>query len=425
MRLKFSILFLSVIILFSSFLIFKPEHSMLTEIPELESAHVEYYSSIPLRESPYPRWRGIIRLTEKQSQNRNHYRFEYDDQFRLIKISFQLGQHLQAPNHTANYFFTNSVIHFSYQDNLEIRTFSDRFGNPSLQRGAHKEVFTKDKMGKYQSLHFENEQDEKIENDWGISEYQWQVQQDGAVIEKRFNLAGEAKSLRPGFEFYNIRLYYEENGMLAIMQYIDEEGQLVDNSSGVAQDRLHFDQQGRWYGWTVMDAQHKVKRGNGPNVARGINVPNEWGYEASIHYEDEFGNHVKNNYGFWGSKRFYDTNGNYNYTQFIDKNGNPGINEKSGYSIAQYHWSEDGLRRLQVDLLDVDRRPVLHHTRGYWSIKMDYDRLGNRIRTTYLGLDGQPINRMDNGVAYLEYRYNAQHQLLDTKRFDQDGKILN
>lgn len=391
---------------------------------ELEVASVAYYSSIPLRESPYPRWRGLVRMNAKQAQSRNHYRFFYDDQFRLIRITFQLGEALKEPNHTANYFFTTPEIRFTYQDNLEIRTFYDRFGNPSTQRGAYKEIYTMDEMGKYQFLHFENEKLERIENTWGIAKYQWNLQPNGAVIEQRFKLNGEPQTLRPSFEFYTIRLCYEENGFLALMQNINEHGQLIENNSGVAQDKLHFDQAGLWYGWTVLDAQNQVKRGNGPNVARGINVPNEWGYESGIRYEDERGEVVKNAYGFWGSLRFYDAYGNYDFTQFIDKDGQSGIHEKAGYSIAQYLWSADGLRQEQVRLLDETKQPVMHESRGYTGFKIEYDKQGRRMKTTYLNLEGKAENRLDNGVAYIEYEYDINNRLMNSKRFDRDGKLL-
>ena len=52
---------------------------------------IEYYSSIPLRESPYPDFKGIVRLSEEEALSRNHYRFEYDDKFRLKNVSFWLG----------------------------------------------------------------------------------------------------------------------------------------------------------------------------------------------------------------------------------------------------------------------------------------------------------------------------------------------
>ncbi|RDY59400.1 hypothetical protein [Flagellimonas nanhaiensis] len=398
-----------------------------SEQPKSERKYniIEYYSTLPLRESPYADFRGVVRLTKEEVRERNHYEFAYDQDFRLLRVSFKLGDTLVNPNHTANYFFTSPQQRFTYEDNKEIRTFFDRFGNQVEQRNAYKEIYLKDDLGRYTSLYFEDEAGNRIENSWGIYEYTWKLENDGSVIENRVDQEGNPVSLRPGFEFYKIRLCYNQNGLLALMQNVDDEGSLVENNSGVAQDKLHFDKLGRWYGWTVLDAQHNVKRGNGPNVAKGINSTDQFGYERSIRYEDVDGTPIQNSYGFWGSKRFYDKRGNYAYTQFLDKDGNPGINENAGYSIAKYTWNASGKNRTRVDLLGLDNEPVLHKTRGYASIKQEYNGDGNLIKTSYLGLKGELVNRTDNGTAYITYFYDENKKLINRKRFDKDDTEID
>ena len=114
----------------------------------------------------------------------------------------------------------------------------------------------------------------------------------------------------------------------------------------------------------------------------------------------------------------------YDYTQFVDKEGLPAINEKTGYSIAKYTWSKDGRNRKKVELLDVDKNPVLHKTRGYAAIKQDYNELGNVIKTSFLGLKGELINRKDNNIAYITYSYNEANKLMTTKRYRSDGSEI-
>ncbi len=386
---------------------------------------IEYYSTIPLRESPYASKQGVIRLTKEEAMKRNHYQFTFNNNFKLKSISFNLGNKLINPNHTSNYFFTTSQQRFEYINNLEIRTFFDRFGNQIKQRKAFKEIYTLDDLGRYKTLYFEDESGNQIENSWGISNYKWNHQDDGSVIENRYNLKGEDKPLRPGFEFYTIRLYFDRNGFLALMQNIDKSGNLVENSSGVAQDKLHFDNEGRWLGWTVLDKNHKIKRGNGPNVARGINIPNEYGYEASIRYEDIDGTAIINSHGFWGGKRYYDKFGNYDFTHFIDSLGNLGVNERAGYATAKFTWSDDGLNRLSVQLLGLKNEPVLHKTRGYALLNIVYDYDGNIVRISNFGVNNEPVNRIDNGVSVITYKYNENKRRIETKRFDKDGKELS
>jgi hypothetical protein len=394
-------------------------------LPQLEAEeHVTYYATIALRESPFPAFKGLTQLTANEAQYRNHYQFVKDSGFRLKAIIFRLGDQVRDVNHTANYFLTTPEIRISYSGDQEVRTFYDRFGNQVKQRGTWKEVFTKDELGRNKSLHFEDESGQQIENDWGIYTYQWEVKNDGSVVENRYNQKGIPVMLRPGFDFYTIRLTYESNGSLALMQNIDDQGDLVENSSGVAQDKLHFDEQGRWLGWTVLDAQHQKKSGNGPNVAKGINTSDEYGYETSIYYENEFGVRVRNTYGFWGSRRFYDKFGNYDYTQFIDQTGNPGLHEKAGYSIAQYTWTRDGLLPISVQLLGLNKEPVLHKNRGYATIKHQHDSEGRLIKTSYHGLRQELINRTDNGVAYIVYEYSMGGEKKSIQRFNKDSQPL-
>ncbi len=423
MKSKLNIAFLLMIILFSCNS--NEEQNQNNSINKInDDSIIEYYSTIPLRESPYPSKQGVIRLTKEEAMERNHYQFTFDKNLKLKSISFYLGNELINPNHTSNYFFTTSQQKFEYIDNLEIRTFFDRFGNQRTQRRAFKEIYTLDSFGRYKSLSFEDKSGNQIENSWGISKYEWDIQNDGSVIEKRYNLKGEDKSLRPGFEFYTIRLYFEQNGFLALMQNIDKNGNLVENSSGVAQDKLHFDKDGRWLGWTVLDKNHQIKRGNGPNVAKGINIPDKYGYETSIRYEDIDGTTIINSHGFWGGKRYYDKFGNYDYTQFVDSLGNLGINERTGYATAKYTWSDDGLNRLSLQLLGLNNEPVLHKTRGYASYKNEYNQDGNIIKSSNLGLNNEPINSTGNGISFYTYKYDDNKKRIETKRFDKNGNEL-
>jgi len=385
---------------------------------------IEYYSTIPLRESPYPDFKGIVRLSEEEALNRNHYRFEYDDKFRLQNVSFRLGNTLRNPNHTSNYFFTTPIQNFEYKDGKEIRTFYDRFGNQTTQRGVFKEIYTINHLGKKINLHFEDNKGNKIENAWGISDYIWEHKPDGSVIESRYDLKGAMKSLRPHFEFNRIRLFYEQNGMLSLMQNIDSQENLFENNSGVAQDNLIFDKEGRWLGWNVLNKEHKLHRGNGPNVAKGINISNNFGYEVSIRYEDIDGSPIINAHGFWGGKRFYDKYGNYDYTHFIDSLGNPGINENSGYCYAIYSWDKRGINRQKIEFLDTNKMPILRRKGGYSIIQYEYNENDNLITTSYLGLEGEKINRKDNGVCYIVYKYNNDNALTETKRYNKSDEPI-
>lgn len=391
---------------------------------EALAQHTEYYSSLPLRESPYPRHMGIVGLSKDEALTRKHYRIEYDAKNRVTSISFWHRNLRERPNHTANYFFQTSSQRVAYVGNQEIVTFYDEYeGLVTLAGGVVREVYTLDDRGKRVALHFENAKGENVENRWDIARYEWEVQHNGSVIENRYGLKGEGRSIRPGFDFYRIQLYYEPNGMLALMTNIDEKGAMVDNSTGVAQDRLQFDDAGKWYGWHVFDAAGNLKEGNGPGVAKGFDNPDVYAYETGLRYEDRKGGPILGSSGFWQSRRVYDAWGNYDITWFEDQHGKPMINELHHYTYADYTWDPSGKQLISIAFLGVNKEQVIRRG-GYHKMFREYDERGRNTKLSYLGLDGKLVNRSDNGIAYMIFEYNEKNQRVATKRFDKDGKAL-
>lgn len=389
-----------------------------------QGGHTEYYASVPLRESPYPKFRGIVPLAEAEALLRKHYRLVFDAHNRLMSISFWHKKELADPNHTANYFMQTALQRVEYLPGKEVVTFFDRFENPvTLEGGVFREVYTLDDRGKRVHLHFENEKGQKVENRWTITDYSWEIQTDGAVIEDRFGLDGERRPLRTGFPFYRIRLYYESNGMVALMQNIDENGNLVNNETGVAQDRLEFDEAGRWYGWRVLDAEGNLKEGNGPGVARGVNIPDEYGYETYLRHEDRFGKAIKGHYGFYIGRRAYDAFGNYDYTWFEGPEGDMAVNERIGYAYADYTWDEDGKNLLSIAFFDADKKPVLRKG-GYHKMLRTYDANGLNTKLAFHDLEGRLVNRSDNGAAYYIFEYDKNRVRINTLKFKADGSEL-
>ena len=381
---------------------------------------VHYYASIVFRETPYAKMEGLIRLVPQQVKRRAHYRFVYDKEERIVEVSFMQGDSYKSPNHTVDeYQFPSPIIRTAYETGKEIKTFYNRFGKQiSVRGGVYREVFEYDERGNRQTMLFENERGDPVENDWGVARYAWTLQDDGPVIERRFNLAGEPQPLRPWFPFHTVRLLYDPNGYISLMQNIDDDGNLVENDTGVAQDKIEFDSKGRWLGWRVLDKQGNLVEGNGPNVARGINTPNEFGYEAAIRFEDRYGNPLRNAHGFWGSKRFYDGFGNLTQTVFVDSLGDPGPNEITGYTYAVFEYDDVGMNRIATRLLDVNKRPIAHASRGYSIVKYEYDDAGDLTRISFYDKGETLSNRLDSGVAYIKRKYDPVNGHVEATSFD-------
>jgi len=391
------------------------------EAQETTECQIRYFASVALRESPYPVFQGIVPLAPEEALLRKHYRFTYDEQQHLTSVSFWHRDQRDEPNHTANYFMRSSILRINYEPGREIYTYYDRFDHPiSLPDETFREVYTLDERGRRVGLHIENKDGDLIENRWGIARYEWSVEVDGAIVEDRFGLDGTPRTIRTGFPFQRIRLRYEPNGLLALMQNIDAAGRLLNNETGVAQDRLQFDADGRWYGWRVLDADFNLKEGNGPGVAEGVNIPDKYGYETSLHYLDRHGKHIQGNYGFWVGRRTYDQYGNYDATWFENPEGERTINERLGYALADYTWDRSGRFLQSIAFFGVNREPVLR-TGGYHRMDRTYNKQGLLATITFVDTDGQKVNRSDNGAAVYVYVYGERNQLLKVDRFSKDG----
>ena len=389
MRLQFTLYLLIPLLLLSAPGVLAIDSNLTLEGKKI--ALSQYFSTLPVRESPYADWRGVHPLSEAQSKVINHYRFDYDQQQRLIQISFKNDKRLLAPNHSANYFFLSSVITFDYGNNEEVRKFYNVNAKPMTVRG---DVFSKhfelNLLGYRTGLSFKDKQGLAINNSWGIASYMWQLEADGSVIEKRSNLKGEAVSIRPGFDFQTIRLRYDPKGWLAVMSVIDPKtGDIINNGEGVAQDKLEFSTEGHMLAWNVLDANNKLKAGNGPGVARGIQSFNEQGYESGIRYENAQGKPIQNSYGWWGTERFYDSKGNMLQQNFVDKNSQITIVENFGYA----------------------------------SYKRKYDAQDNLSAIEFFDTNGQLVNRADNGVARIKYTYK-DNMRVSTKRFNISNQLI-
>lgn len=391
-----------------------------------EDLDVKYYASLVFRETPYAQQKGLVPLHSTQAKTRGHYRITRDGQERIVEIAFMQGEHYKTPNHTTDHYqFPAPIVRTQYQRATETKSFYNILGTPIAVRGqVFKEVYGLDSRGHRKQLYFLDKDGREIENEWGVAAYHWQIQEDGSVVETRVDLQGKPQPLRPYFPFYTTRLHYDPQGYISLMQNVDAQGNLIENSTGVAQDKLEFDHQGRWLGWKVLGREGKLTEGNGPNVAKGINTPDEFGYETAIRYEDKHGNAKRNSHGFWGSRRFYDDFGNLTHTYFTDSIGNPAPNVVSGYTYAIYKWDTKRMRRVSAQLLGTDKQPIDHKTRGYSAITYAYDDRGLLSQVSFLDRHGEPINRLDNGVAYITYSYDTGGVRTSRREFNTDHKEL-
>ena len=384
---------------------------------------VAYFAHMPFRETPFADLRGIYPISAEQSATHKHYRFVYDALNRPVEVSFRLGDELQNLNVSRNALTFVPVTRIRYENGKEIRTFFDRFMNPTLANGVFREEYKIDNDGNRISLRFFDVGDNPIESNWGIHAYDWSVDKRGTVTETRAGIDGEPVSIRPHFPFYCLKLHYDQRGLLALMEnYGKSCERLTLNNMNAAQDKLQYNSSGGIYAWNVYDAQEERSVGNGPMVARGIMERDELGHTVREYYEDIDGEIMTNAYGWTNTLARYDTFGNMVARFNHDAEGEKTNNALLAYSGYVIDYDATGMRRISLAYENADGSPATHLSRGYHSVKTDYDSHGNRIRSRFEDAAGNPVNRKDYCAAVFEYSYDSKNRQTSVRLFDENMK---
>lgn len=387
---------------------------------------IKYFSTIQFMESPYQDFKGIISLTKDVAMKRNHYRFEYDEKGRLIKISFLLGDKLRNPNFTANYFFLSPIIKIDYEENKEIRTFYDRFEVRIPVRGSvFKEIYELDEKGNKIKLHFENNNGKKIQSAWNMAEYTWQINIDKTVTEKRYNLNGESVTMRPDLIFHTVKFAFDTKKNLVLIQNIDEQNNLVENQSGASQDILEYDDNDAFIGWSVLNKKNQLKEGNAPNVAHGKNTTNEFGYYQKTLFFNKNLTPMISAYGFYGNSLEFDKFGNISFLTFLNEKENPGSHTREGLVYIKYTYDITGYNLIRTDFLDIEKKPFLHPMGGYASQKDSFNHRDVLIRTDYLDHVGNNVNITGSGFSSIVRELDNKNRMVKLSHLDADGKLVN
>lgn len=385
----------------------------------------EAYAGLPFRESPCAPLVGVVPLDREQAARHNHFRFSRDREGRIVRVVFRLGDEVRNLDDSANHFFHAPELRIRYEGNLEIRTYRDRFGNPTLFWGdVAEEHYLSDESGKRTRLVFFDRKGEPVENAWGIAEYRWQAIEPGTVIEERVDLEGRPVDLRPGFQFGRLRLIYDDRGFLVRMDNIDANGNPVENESGAASDVLEYDERGLCVAWNVKNARGLPERGNGPDVARGVMRYNRFGREIGIAHFDENGEPMVNAYGFHASQTFYDRYGNMAIRIFLDTEGRPTEHALAGYRSLRMVWDTSGTQRLAMVLFGADGAPIEHRTRGYAEVVRELDARGRVAAIAFYDAEGRSTLHRGLGVARIEMGYDHDNRLTRRAFYDPDGRPI-
>lgn len=194
--------------------------------------------------------KGILPISAEQAEKESHYVFHYDGEGRITEIIN--NKYGRFRRHPLTHFGAHKIT-FDYQGSKEVRTYFDIKGKPMKNiRGVHKEVFSLDTSGFKRKLDFYDKDNQPVESNWKIANYTWQ-QQDGLVVEQRFDLKGEAKALSPYFAFGTTGIIYDNNANPIKHINLDESEKIVNAEFGVAFYRDEYDERGLHISYSYFD----------------------------------------------------------------------------------------------------------------------------------------------------------------------------
>lgn len=352
------------------------------------SQHTEYYRHLIFRESPYSDTRGNHPIDKATAQEEAHYRFEFDMQGRLIEVSHRIGNHLIADNgNWDSFIWFSPKMTIEYKDRQEVRYYYDHLNKKTEVHGKmYKAVFTLNEQGHRTAVHFYDKDNNPSENAWGIHTYQWEQLGEGKVMEQRFNLKEEPKTVRPDFTFYTIRLEYGGDDLLDFMYHLDKDGQIINNVMKAGMDRIVYDQEENFSRWMVFDKDLKPVEGNGPEFAIGEHLYDTRGNKVELRGFDVTAKNKAMPNGVARVLNTYDQRNNQIEVRTLDLEGN----------LLQHikrEFSPDGIRVEWIKCFDANGDLTMHPSGRFAAIKLEYHDDGSLAAQKFCDTD---LKEMEN-----------------------------
>ena len=321
-----------------------------------QDAGTEYYRNLLFSETPYDTERGSRQLTAAESKDINNYKFTLDNTGRLLSVEFMRGDELLGYSSMGG----AAKVTYDYTDNKQIKHFFDKNNQPIESGGVFTYEYSLDDKGVRTGLKFYDKEGQPIENRNQIHSYVWVILEDGAVQEKRYNLAKEETVMNQNCPFYELRFTYNDKGY--VTRLANFMGDVLYNCTAESCGDI--------------------------GVSYFIFEPNEYGDLLRFSVYNVTGQ-MANLYSGW-SRRESKYDGN-------------------GYLLEMAVFDQDN------EYLGGKNVPVTQYT---------YDKHGAMTESVSMDKDRNVINNPGNGVAVTEYKYDEKGNRIETIRYDKDKLIV-
>ena len=227
--------------------------------------------------SPYIDIVGIHPIDSSTASTTSHYVFKYNKSNRLTEI---INNHFHTEKvHPLASLGVYKVI-FNYEEGNETRTFYDPNNKRvSNDRNVYKEEYLLDKNGLRKQLNFFDLENEPMESNWKIAEYQWE-QSKKYIVERRYNLKRVFVTLSPYFDFGITGILIDKNGSAKGHYNLNEELEVTENNDGVASYQDTYDEIGNHTKYSYHDKKDNL-------------VMNQWSFAVGKKKYDTLGNFIE------------------------------------------------------------------------------------------------------------------------------------
>jgi hypothetical protein len=289
-------------------------------------------------------------------------------------VSHRIGDDLIADNNNWDSFMWFSPkMTIQYTSGEEVREYYDHLGQQIAAHGnVYRAVFKTDAQGRRTEVRFYDEKGDPSESEWGIHRYQWTEHTGESVMEERFDLKGEPKTIRPEFTFYTVQLVYGNDDFLDFIYHLDENGELINNSMKAGLDRIVYDNEGNFSRWMVFDKDRKPVEGNAPGFAIGEHLYDCRGNKVELRGFDVEGNLKAWSSGAARVVNTYDAFNNQVEVKLFDISGRL-------MQHVQRTYSADGKRVEWVRFLDEEGQLTMHPQVNFAAINLVYGEDGTII----------------------------------------------
>ncbi len=336
-------------------------------VQTISAQKIEFYRHLVFRESPFSDIKGIHPIDKETSEKETHYRFVHDKENRLVEVSHRLGDFIINDNDNWDSFiWFGSKMTIEYQGNQEIRHFYNRVNQRIEAHGKmYKAVFDLNEAGERTAVRFYDKKDNPAENGWNIHRYQWTIEENGFVLEERFSLNDEPRSIRPDFPFFKARLEFGKDDMLDFIYHLDVNGNLINNTMKAAMDRIVYDNEGNFSRWMVFDKNKKPAEGNAPEFAIGEHLYDVRGNKVELRGYDVAGRPKSMPNGVARVLNTYDKFNNQIEVKILD------INDQLLQHVKR-EYSSDGKRIEWMKFYDAKENLTLHPQAQFAAMKFEY-----------------------------------------------------